>query len=312
MYTPQHTEQRTGPKILLVEDQRLYRQIAAQCLVKYERIMAKDATSALKLFEIEQPDITFLDIMLPDGNGLDLLKTFRQIRASAYIVMVTSSTEMADFREAEKLGAAGFIRKPFNNAAVIKQLEHYKLYGTPAAKHQYTVVTPVVQPSVPKEVATPPKLSKTKAEMLKELAASLNIICVDYDKVRATSLQDYFAAKYGCQVQIVRQYEAANDLLKLQACDIIMMMLEIVDQHGCRQDGCQFADALRREQHNTSTIVGMLTTDPADTTDKWRAAGVDQVLHLPFKVNKLDKLVTDYLNARLSKQQSVKQIIHAG
>jgi len=65
-------------------------------------------------FQWENPDITFLDIKLPDGNGLDLLEQMKKINPNAYIVMVTGSQSPEDVEASKKHKVNGYILKPFN------------------------------------------------------------------------------------------------------------------------------------------------------------------------------------------------------
>ena len=62
------------------------------------------------------PDLLLLDVILPDGNGFEILKKLRRLRsfASLPIVMLTAKSEPADIIEGLRLGADGYITKPYS------------------------------------------------------------------------------------------------------------------------------------------------------------------------------------------------------
>lgn len=112
-------------KILVIEDNHMFRNLALRMLPNCKKRSAVTAKEGLKLFKDLAPDITFLDIGLPDKNGLELLKTLKDINPDAFIVMLTQSRVLSDVDTAVKYGAAGYIAKPFSQ----KEIESYiKLY----------------------------------------------------------------------------------------------------------------------------------------------------------------------------------------
>ena len=64
----------------------------------------------------EPPDIVLLDIMLPDGNGWDVLASIRRHPKLALlpVVMVTALNEQNEVRWGLALGADGYITKPYS------------------------------------------------------------------------------------------------------------------------------------------------------------------------------------------------------
>ena len=72
---------------------------------------AKSIVEAAKLLQKEEPDILFLDIMLGDGTGFDLLEIFPNLRSN--IIFVTASDEYAI--KAFKFAAIDYILKPYSD-----------------------------------------------------------------------------------------------------------------------------------------------------------------------------------------------------
>lgn len=102
--------------ILVVDDAKFARVVAKRALQNggYENIIeAKTAAEALELFQERQPDLTLLDITLPDNTDLTLLKKLLQINPKASIVMNSAIGQELIIKDAVKAGAKDFIIKPF-------------------------------------------------------------------------------------------------------------------------------------------------------------------------------------------------------
>ena len=59
-------------------------------------------------------DMVLLDIMLPDGNGLDSLKNIQKIAPKLPVIMITGGNDVAVAEECLKVGAVDYITKPFD------------------------------------------------------------------------------------------------------------------------------------------------------------------------------------------------------
>jgi len=83
-------------------------------------IEAVNAKEALELFEKEQPDLTFLDISLPDSDDLALLEKLLAMNPKAKIVMCFALGQNLIIENAIKKGAKDFITKPFEEKLVLE------------------------------------------------------------------------------------------------------------------------------------------------------------------------------------------------
>lgn len=73
-----------------------------------------------------QPDVVFMDVNLPDGNGLNKLKDIMNNFPSVKVVMI-SAFDMEDFRnQARENGAYTFLSKPFNLNQVSTLMDEIK------------------------------------------------------------------------------------------------------------------------------------------------------------------------------------------
>ncbi|HKR61064.1 MAG TPA: response regulator, partial [Pyrinomonadaceae bacterium] len=80
----------------------------------FEPIEAETASAALTLFEAESPTAVLLDINLPDGSGLDVLRKVRQRQPDAVVIMITANVLVDETIAALRGGAYDFIGKPIN------------------------------------------------------------------------------------------------------------------------------------------------------------------------------------------------------
>jgi two-component system response regulator ResD len=79
----------------------------------FQVVEALDATSGLAITQREPIDLVVLDLGLPDGNGLDLLRTLRS-RSQVPIIIVTGRSEETDRVVGLELGADDYLVKPFS------------------------------------------------------------------------------------------------------------------------------------------------------------------------------------------------------
>ncbi len=111
--------------ILIVDDARFARRIETKALqdAGFEHIVeAKTAKEALQIFEEQAPELTLLDITLPDNSDLTLLRTMMKIRPEAKIVMNSAIGQELIIQDALKAGARDFITKPFKEQEFIEKI----------------------------------------------------------------------------------------------------------------------------------------------------------------------------------------------
>jgi len=80
----------------------------------FEPIEAETVGAALTAFEAESPSAVLLDINLPDGSGLDLLRKIRHRQQDAVVIMITANVLVDETIAALRGGAYDFIGKPIN------------------------------------------------------------------------------------------------------------------------------------------------------------------------------------------------------
>lgn len=84
--------------------------------------LCKDGGEAINLFRELKPDIVTMDILMKGMDGLTALKTIREESPDVKVIMITALGQEAKEREAEDLGASGYIRKPFKQEEIVNEI----------------------------------------------------------------------------------------------------------------------------------------------------------------------------------------------
>jgi DNA-binding response OmpR family regulator len=100
-------------KILIVDDDESIRALIQKVLVCRQRtvLTAEGGRKAVNLFRRERPDITILDLKMPDMSGLDVLKEIREMDPSATVIIFSGTVAEALEQKARELGASDFVAK---------------------------------------------------------------------------------------------------------------------------------------------------------------------------------------------------------
>lgn len=100
--------------ILVVDDEQGVLQSFKMVLGSgYNIFLAESGEQALQLFSETSIDLILLDILLPDSNGIELLKKFKGIDPDVEVIMVSAVKDVKPAVEAMKFGAYDYIVKPF-------------------------------------------------------------------------------------------------------------------------------------------------------------------------------------------------------
>ena len=113
-------------RILLIEDNNDIQEILYSLLSEdHEVLQAFSGTEGLRLFQQEAVDLVLLDIMLPDEDGLSIVKKLRtrQDTVLVPVIMVTAKTTEIDKVKGLDLGADDYITKPFGVMELISRVK---------------------------------------------------------------------------------------------------------------------------------------------------------------------------------------------
>jgi len=85
--------------------------------------LAKEGKEALELYKKLKPDIVTLDVLMDGVEGMTTLRKIMEENHSAKIIMVTAIGTEQKQQEAFKIGASGYITKPFKVEKVIGEIQ---------------------------------------------------------------------------------------------------------------------------------------------------------------------------------------------
>jgi len=105
-----------APRVLIVDDERsLVEFLTVLCAGEgYDVATALSFAEARERLAERTPDLVLCDIIMPDGNGLDLLKEMVAHSGAPAVIMMTAYTSTKTAIEAIKLGAYDYLAKPFD------------------------------------------------------------------------------------------------------------------------------------------------------------------------------------------------------
>ena len=121
--------------ILIADDDDSIRFVLEKALQKegYRTLSARNGKETVDLLHTEAVDTIFLDIFMPDVNGLDLIEELREINDAASIVIITAHGTTQTAIEAAKRHAYDYVTKPFDLGEVISLVSR-SVYAADQAK----------------------------------------------------------------------------------------------------------------------------------------------------------------------------------
>ena len=115
-----------GPTIMIAEDDEVTLQFVKAAVEDAAMTVvseARNGTQALSDFRRLRPDVSCLDINMPELTGLQVLAAIRKDAPDAIVFLVSSFATVENVREAIHLKASGIIVKPFIKARIVTEIE---------------------------------------------------------------------------------------------------------------------------------------------------------------------------------------------
>lgn len=113
-------------KILIADDEKYIRLLLEQTLEEItemgvELLFAVNGEEALAIIQEEQPELVFLDLMMPKITGLEVCDIVKNKLAltHSYIVMLTAKCQVGDMQKGIGIGADDYMSKPFDLDGII-------------------------------------------------------------------------------------------------------------------------------------------------------------------------------------------------
>lgn len=111
-------------KVLIVDDDAHIREVIEFALTKhgYKVIEASNGKLALELFDIEQPDLVLLDIMMPELDGIAVCQRIRA-NSNTPIIFVSAMDDDADIVLGLEIGGDDYVAKPFSVRQIVARIK---------------------------------------------------------------------------------------------------------------------------------------------------------------------------------------------
>jgi CheY-like chemotaxis protein len=117
------------PLVLAVDDDQFMRRLLRQLLMgaKYDVKAVGSGFEAQSYLTQHCPHLILLDVDLPDGNGIGLVRELKASRSSANIpiIMLTGHTERQVIVDSQQAGAVDFLAKPFERDILLRKVAHH-------------------------------------------------------------------------------------------------------------------------------------------------------------------------------------------
>ena len=115
-------------KVLICDDSILVRKKMTDILKAAgitEIYDAKDGVQAVEQFKAHNPDLTFMDIVMPEKTGIEALREIKQYNSAAKVVMASTVGTQSNLTDAITAGAFEFLQKPVQDDDVYKILNTF-------------------------------------------------------------------------------------------------------------------------------------------------------------------------------------------
>jgi two-component system, OmpR family, alkaline phosphatase synthesis response regulator PhoP len=113
-------------QVLIVDDEAFIRVLLVQAMEDLksegvELLTAADGAIALEMIERHEPDLIFLDVMMPNVSGYEVCRRVKEEYDDVYVIMLTAKGQRIDREKGEALGADEYITKPFDPDYLLKR-----------------------------------------------------------------------------------------------------------------------------------------------------------------------------------------------
>ena len=235
-------------KILIVDDEQAICESIKKpfSYIGFTVFTATTAQKARSVFKNSKPKIVFLDLIMPDVDGLVLLKEFKHTEPGVIVIIVSARGDEETKKRARALGADEFMTKPFRfddlRFVAIQKIE--KLLGKGG------------------QIQRP------------------HIFIVDDEEKARANLVNFISPRYDCEITLANDGEAAVERVKSIKPDIILL-----DVRMPGISGIEAISAIKQISPDSRIIVISAWKSP-DVATKAMAAGAFDYLDKPvdFKV----------------------------
>ncbi len=122
----QLTEQTKKLTAMVVEDEGVANELLSSTFKNFfsEVSSAFNGKEALEMFERLEPDIIFVDIVMPEMDGIELSRKIREMNPNQIIIVISASNDIQKISESIEIGVNSFIQKPIDTKKIIELLSN--------------------------------------------------------------------------------------------------------------------------------------------------------------------------------------------
>lgn len=108
-------------KVLLVDDAAFMRMRCSKLLKEHghDVVEAENGLQAIEKYKVEKPDLVFMDITMPEMDGITAVGEIKKVDNNAKIAMLSAMGQQSMVMDAIRAGAKDFIVKPFQPDKII-------------------------------------------------------------------------------------------------------------------------------------------------------------------------------------------------
>ncbi|MFM2111498.1 MAG: hypothetical protein RLZZ271_158 [Pseudomonadota bacterium] len=122
-------------KVLLVEDEPHTRARFSAAIASNPRFLLMgacvDVASALRVLEMDKPDVLMTDLGLPDGTGLDIIRLCAHKYPDCHIMVISMFGDEAHVISSIEAGATGYILKSSEDVEIVSHVDALRAGGSP-------------------------------------------------------------------------------------------------------------------------------------------------------------------------------------
>ena len=114
-------------KLLIVDDEAHIRMLIEQTLEELEDegvnfLTAENGEQALEIIQAENPQLVFLDVMMPKMNGMEVCRRVKkELSLQVFIVLLTAKGQELDRLKGQEVGADLYMTKPFDPEVILEK-----------------------------------------------------------------------------------------------------------------------------------------------------------------------------------------------
>ena len=207
-------------KILVVDDEKKSRDFIAELTLEQiphaEITSVESSAEALLLIQQQAYDLLFLDIEMPQMNGLEMLEKVRALNQTILVIIISAYDKFQYAQRALELGAIGYCLKPFNREKVGKTLQTYLERKSQSQKQDILMIRKgdAIVPIKMSEIVAVEKQEKnflkifTSNDCISNVKGQLNEI---YDRLPANFM--YINRQVIVDLYAIKQVSTQNNLI---------------------------------------------------------------------------------------------------